>query len=310
MVRALSSVDGMSWAEFDGHCRYIVRRMAQAVQSELAMAITRGRIGKRAKASYAGEVGADVVTEAGNKSQARFTTLAVERLPAGVGWICEENGLRKASTLPRKVVLTVDPNDGTRKSIEAFAAGRVPRSGEVSSMLGVLVDGEPVASYICDTSDLSTYVLPPYGERILRVDKRGQAVDVRTLAGADSLAKGALLHHGQRDNIAPLSQRLAREAFGMVQRDSASIGLTVAGVLNGRFTAVLRVAGGYTTPRDDAPLSAMCRQGEVLSLLVDGQELRRIDVGPLDRLTARDFDMFYIRRRYLNELRRRVRVTL
>lgn len=308
MTQPLIAVGGMTWREFDQHCRYIVRRMAQAVQSEAAMARVRRSAGARSKASYAGVAGADVVTEAGKKSQARFLRLAAERLPSGVGWICEEDGVRKPSTLERPVVLTVDPDDGTRKFIEVIEANRLLRPGEVGSMLGVLVDGEPVASYICDAGNLTTYVRPPYGNRILRLAGKEQTeTDVRLIAGPDSLSEGVLLHHGRRDNITPLAQRLTG-LFGDVQRDSASIGLTVARVLGGDFAAVLRVAGGYTTPWDDAPVSAMCRQGDVVSLRVGERELRRVDVGPLTTLTARDFDMLYVRRQLLGQLRHRVRV--
>ncbi|HKX24126.1 MAG TPA: hypothetical protein VJM46_02725, partial [Candidatus Saccharimonadales bacterium] len=221
-----------------------------------------------------------------------------------------EGRLNKPSTLRRrKVVVTVDPADGTRKLIEIMRQGRLPRPGEVSSMLGVLVDGVPVGSYICDVGDLNTYVLPPYGSRMLRLNEHGREVPMQSRRAPSALNQGVLLRHGRRDVSSQLAQRLM-SVFGRVERDSASIGLTVVGVLNGTYAAALRVAQGYTTPWDDAPLSAMGRQGDVVTLRVDRNELRQVDVGPLDRLTERNFDMLYVGRQYMDELRRVVRVVM
>jgi fructose-1,6-bisphosphatase/inositol monophosphatase family enzyme len=301
--RQLESVDGMSWSEFDRHCRRIVLRMAQGIRRDAALAKV------KTKTSYAGVAGADVVTTADTNAQARFVRLAGDWLPAGVGWRGEENGLSKPSTLPRRVVITVDPADGTRKLIAVTQSGRLPQRGEVSSMLAVLVDGEPVGSYICDVGDLTQYVLMPYSSQVLRLNEQGREVPMQQRSVPTALGRSVLLRHGRRDVANPLSRRLAG-LFGEVQRDSQSIGLSVTSVLTGDFAATLRVAGGYTTPWDDAPISAMCRQGAVVSLRVGDGELRQIDVGPLDRLTERDFDMLYVGRQYLDELRHAVRVVM
>ena len=303
MPRQLESVDGMSWSEFDRHCRRIVFRMAQGIRRDAATATV------KTKASYAGKADADVVTTADTNAQARFVRLAGDWLPAGVGWRGEEGGLNKPSTLSRKVVITVDPADGTRKLIEVTQSGRLPQAGEVSAMLAIVVDGEPIGSYICDVGDLTRYVRTPYGSEILRLNPQGRAIPMQQRSVPATLGRSVLLRHGRRDVTSPLSRRLAG-LFGEVQRDSQSIGLSVTGVLTGDFAATLRVAGGYTTPWDDAPISAMCRQGAVVSLRVGDNELRQIDVGPLDRLTARDFDMLYVGQQYMAELRRAVRVVM
>lgn len=303
MVRQLDSVGDMSWERFDFNCQRIVFLMAQGIRRDA----TNAQI--KTKTSYAGVADADVVTTADTNAQARFVRQAERLLPAGTGWRGEEGGLNKPSTLRRKVIITVDPADGTRKLIEIMREGRLPRPGEVSAMLAVLVDGEPVASYICDVGDLNTYVLPPYGSRILRFDPQGRAVPMQPHRPPVSLGEGVLLRHGRRDVGSPLARQLMR-AFGRVERGGASIGLTVTNVLTGKYAAALRVAGGYTTPWDDAPLSAMCRQGDVVSLRVASGELRQMDVGPLDRLTERDFDMLYVGRQYMAELSRTVRVVM
>lgn len=304
MPRQLKSVGSMPWSVFDAHCRSIVQQMARGIRRDATGAKV------ATKASYAGVADADVVTTADTNAQKLFVHLAVKHLPEGVGWRGEEGGLKKPSTFRRgKVVVTVDPADGTRKLIEVMNERRLPRAGEVSAMLGVLVDGQPIASYICDVGDLNTYVRPPYGSRILRLGPRGGAVRMQRPQVPSALGKSVLLRHGVRDIHNRLTQRLTG-VFGEVRRGGSSIGLTVTSVLTGEFAAALRIGGGFTTPWDDAPLSAMCRQGDVVSLQVDSGELRQVDVGPLDRLTKRDFDMLYVGRRYLDELRQHVRVVM
>jgi hypothetical protein len=171
------------------------------------------------------------------------------------------------------------------------------------------VDGEPIGSYICDVGDLTRYVRMPYGTKILRINPQGRSVPMQQQRVPDRMGQAVLLRHGRRDVSSSLAQRLTG-VFGRVERDSASIGLSVTRILTGDFAAMLRVAQGYTTPWDDAPLSAMCRQGDVVSLRVEDGGLRQIDVGPLDRLTERDFDMFYVGRQYLDELCRHTRVVM
>ena len=299
-----SKVGPMSGRQFDQTCRRIVFSMAQGIRADVARAEV------RTKQSYAGVSGADVVTTADLNAQERFVTLASQVFPSGVGWIGEENGLRKASTFRDcKVILTIDPADGTRSLVTAIKEGRLPRPGEVSVMLGVLVNGEPVGSYICDVGSLVTYALPPYASRPIRLGANGAKISMRTVKAAESLRSGTLLRHGHRPITNPLTQHLVGSAFGAVQQGNDSIGLSVMRILTGEFVAMLRVAGGYTTPWDDVPIEAILG-GQVLALRVNADNFQEVRLDILDQVARRGFDVLYVERRHLRRLERFGRVNL
>lgn len=192
--------------------------------------------------------------------------------------------------------------------IEAIEAGRMLVPGETSSMLGVLVDGRPVGSYICGVASLATYTRAPYGTKVLRVTSDGVEIDMGKLPKPRSLRVGTLLQHGRRQVTNPLTSRLMGVAFGQVLREASSIGLSTMRVFNGELVAMLRVAGGFFTPWDDTPTFATCGQGDVAVLRVGSDHLVEIRAGTLEHITPQDFDVLYVPRRYLPELRRQVPV--
>lgn len=95
-----------------------------------------------------------------------------------------------------------------------------------------------------------------------------------------------------------------RQAFGRIVPGMSSIGLSAVRVLNGDFAAMLRTAGGFTTPWDDAPIMAMCAQGDLVPLRVDADHnrLARIRRMSLMKVTSRGYDVLYVGRRHLAEL--------
>lgn len=304
-MRNLDRVGGMLWVDFDMYCRRIVYSMAQGIRRDAATATI------RTKTSYAGVAGADIVTTADLNAQALFVNMATRLLPGGVGWIGEEEGLRKPSDLAGcSVVMTVDPADGTLSLSAAIQAGRLPLPGEVSAMLGVLVDGVPVASYICDVGNLVTYVRMPFASRVMRLGANGARLRMRPEPVAKPLRSGTLLRHGTRSIINPLTRRLVESGFRTVQRGSDSIGLSLMRVFTGEFAALLRVAGGYTTPWDDVPIEAMCRTGQVVAFRVNANGFQQIHLEVLDQVIQRAFDVVYVARGHLAGLKRFGRVTL
>ncbi len=301
--RKIRSVGRMSLADFDRFCRLSVLVMARGIREDVGAAQV------QRKTSYAGEAGGDVVTTADLGAQRRLMELAGRYLPEQVGLIGEENGLRRPSTLTGpSVVLTIDPADGTRSLIKAIEAHRQPVPGEVSAMLGVQVDGVAVGAYICDVGDLMTYMRTPYDSRVLRVTPEGTETDMSTLPRAQSLAKGTLLRHGRRPIGTSLGNRLVSTAFGRIQPGGNSIGLTVMGVFSGQFVAALRVAGTYATPWDDTPVQAACYRSHVVTLRVNRDRLEELRFDRLDQLTRCDYDILYVARQYLPELRRHAQV--
>jgi fructose-1,6-bisphosphatase/inositol monophosphatase family enzyme len=287
----------MLLAEFDRHCISIARTAARFVFSDAAQATVGSKTG------YDGAAGSDVVTSTGLRAQRLIEQKVRQHLPGRLGLIGEEQGLRRPSTFKGfKAILTIDPDDGSRALERALRQRRSLTRGEVSVMLGLLVDGHPVAGYICDVATTNTYIRRPYGSQVLRISPDGTTTDMATLPGAASLVKGTLLYHGNRPEGSPLTRQLLDRTFGQIVWGSDSIGLSVMRAFEGEFVGVLRVAGKYTTPWDDTPLAAMCWLGHVLSLRVYDDRLEEVRVGPLDRITPRDYDMLYVHRRYAREL--------
>src|SRR6266702_8959185 len=121
----IRKIGDLSIADFDGRCRVIVREMALGIRQDA------GSADVHTKTSYAGVEDGDVVTTADTNAQIRFVRFADRYLPAQMGRIGEEGGLRKPSTFAHhSVVMTIDPADGTRALIQAIREGRLPRPGE------------------------------------------------------------------------------------------------------------------------------------------------------------------------------------
>jgi fructose-1,6-bisphosphatase/inositol monophosphatase family enzyme len=291
-------------AEFDGLCRQIVREMAQGILRDFDSAEVMSKTG------YDGVKDSDVVTTADLNAQQRLVAFAQAMLPPELGLIGEEGDLRRPSTFDGyTVILTADPLDGTRTFVEAKKTGRSLHPGQVSVMLGLLVQGTAVAGYICDVASLTTYYRAPFGETVWQVDSNGAKIDIATLPRLDSLASGYLLWHGTRPAKSPLTQRLVDSAiFGQVKRDMSSIGLSVMRTFDGRCIGMLRSAGGYITPWDDAPIQALCNQGDVVVLKLNHDYAKMTTLDPFDQTTPRDFDILYIPRWFLPELQEHVSV--
>jgi len=303
----LTHIGAHTLVEFDKLCRQLVREMAEKIRKEASTAQVIRKTG------YDGVEKGDVVTTADLAAQDHFMTFAEEHFSPMLGLIGEENGLRRPSRFagPR-IVLTADPLDGTKTFANAVRAGYLPKAGQVSAMLGLIVNGEPIAGYICDVSTLTTYLRPPYGTKVLQVSKRGNMTDTATLPRADSLAAGTLLWHGKRPVHDPLAKRLIDSASGKVVRFSDSIGLAAVRVFTGEFVGLLRSGGGFTTPWDDTPVQAMCRQGDVVVLRFNQTRLQEVRLGPLDRPApqGQPFDLLYVRRSLLSELEEAARTTV
>lgn len=301
--RMLTSVDGQSLPDFDRACRAIVHSAAEGVQRDVAV----GGATVSTKTSYDGAKAADVFTSIDTAAQRQMANLADRLISPKVGQIGEEKGLRRPSTLDGpKVVLTFDPVDGTRKLIQALEAGRQLEHGEVSVMLGVQVDGEAVASYICDVAALVMYVRPMYGRFVYQVNPSGFTISTSLLTGLPRMDTATLLRYGDRP--ASLAAQRIANAFGMMEQGKDSIGLSVARIFTGEFGGMLRLAGMHVTPWDDTPVQAMCEQGDVLMLRIGPKRLTQISFGQLDEITRQDFDVLYVHRRYLSQLRQLTKV--
>jgi len=298
--RRLETVGQLSLEEFHDTCLMMVRETAAGIQRNLAA----GGVQVEGKTSYAGVPDADVVTSIDLAAQQELTRLAARYMPSQIGYIGEERNLRRTSRFRGySVVLTFDPADGTRKLIEAVRARRRPVPGEVSVMLGVQVDGVAVAGYICDVASLVTYVRRMYTTQLVRVETSGNSIGTSSLPRAPRFNAATLLRHGNRPFSGPLTERIAN-ASGSVVQGSASIGLSVVRIFTGEFGGMLRLAGMHVTPWDDTPVQAMCTQGDVVMLRIGRNSLEEISFSPLDQITRQDYDVLYIHRRYLDELRR------
>lgn len=297
-IRSIGYVGQLSMVDFDARCRRIVAAMAGEVARSMPDAIV------GSKPDYSGRKDADVFTTADLNAQTMCVQMVDRLLPRGIGLIGEEAGLRRPSTLPgRSVVITVDPGDGTRRIIEAIKARRSLVPGEVSSMLGVQIDGVPIGSYICDVASRVTYVKAPYGDTVSQVTSDGVQIDMSSLPRAKTLRSGILMHHGRREVPAsPLAHRMLSLCGFAVQRELGSVGLSVMRVLSGEFTAMLRIAGGYITPWDDTPILAACKQSGVVPLVVFEDHFEQLGPVALNRAVDNPRDILYISVKYLSEL--------
>lgn len=303
--RTITSVGPLSLADFHARCLIMVRETAEGIRRNVT-----GNVGVQTKVSYAGVVDGDVVTTLDLAAQRHLVARSGQLIPRAVGHIGEERGLRRRPVLLGgvRIILTFDPLDGTKKLVEALRARRSLVPGEVSVMIGVQVDGEAVASYICDVASLVVYARQMYSSQVVRIGPDDLAVDMSYLPRVRSLGRGTLLHHGTREPANPLTLELLDHAFGRVERGKDSIGLSVARIFTGEFAGMLRVAGMHVTPWDDTPVQAMCQQGDVLMLRIGADRLEQISFPDLGRITAQDFDVLYLHCHYLDELRRRVTV--
>ncbi len=300
-MRAINSVGDMSWLALDWWCRRTVLRMTQGVQAA-ATEVTRTQ-------RIRGVAG---VVEAIQGVQGLFISEAHRHLPSGVGWLGVEGRLRRPSTFRGySVVVTVDLEEGMPTLIQAAQNRRRLLPGEVAVKLGVLANGWPIASYICDASNLITYTRRPYS-RVVRISpsSHGSAMDALPMAGrAGSLGRGVLLRQGTELVQNPLMRRLMGTAFGEVQQGNGSLSLAVARILTGEFVAVLQPAGGSITPWGQTPIAAICGQGVVVALRVGTRHLYRVAIGPLaEKVARRKSDVLYVGGLYMDELRGHVRV--
>jgi fructose-1,6-bisphosphatase/inositol monophosphatase family enzyme len=303
-LKRLTSVGRLSLADFDQSCRVMVYATAEGIRRDIAT----GGVRVDSKTSYAGVADADVVTSIDRAAQRQLVNLAGRLMPPEVGWIGEEDGLRRApSGAGPSIVLTFDPADGTKKLVEALRAKRQLVPGEVSVMLGVQVDGKAVAGYVCDVATLVTFARPMYGKHVLQLGPTKFAVNMAELPRAARLGMATLLRHGDRPTSGPLTDRLVG-AFARVEQGKSSIGLSIARIFNGDIAGMLRLAGMHVTPWDDTPVQALCEQGDVLTLRVGKDGLQQISFSPLDRITRQDYDVLYVHRKYVRELRQMTKV--
>lgn len=277
----------------------MVHATAEGIQRDLVV----GGVRVDSKTSYAGVADADVVTSIDLAAQQQLVNLAGKLMPPEVGWIGEERGLKRA---PRgagpSIVLTFDPADGTRKLVEAVGAKRRPVPGEVSVMLGVQVNGKAMAGYICDVASLVTFARPMYGSQVVQIGPTKFTVNTSDLPRVARLDMATLLRHGDRPTASPLTDRVV-DKFARVEHGKSSIGLSIARIFTGEIAGMLRLSGMHVTPWDDTPVQALCQQGDVLMLRVGPDRLQQITFSPLDRITRQDYDVLYIHRSYLRELR-------
>ena len=300
----LNQIGRLTLPGFHAQCVRMVYETAASVHRRFKL----GGVRIARKDGYDGTPDADVVTSIDKGAQAILTKLGRQLLPPQIGWIGEENGLRRASQFTNPTItITLDPVDGTRSLIAALQAGRPLLPGQVAVMLGVQVDGVPMAGYICDVPSLYVYCLELYGRTVMRIAPDGREISTDLLPHAESLEAGTLIVHGKRDPRSPIMRGLVSGGlFGRVRREGHSIGLTVCGAFSGQFSAVLRPGGTFSTPWDDTPLQAMCSQGSVVMLKVDGRGLTRTSFDCLDRIVEHGDDILYLHRRHLRELSQHV----
>jgi fructose-1,6-bisphosphatase/inositol monophosphatase family enzyme len=297
----------MTAAVLDLVCRTIVSQMAYEAQRQIDDGIEVVR-----KPGYDGTIDGDITTNADLIAQSVFTQMYGSLLPC-FGVIGEEDGLRIPCDISltdgRNIWLTVDPLDGTSTLAGIIRDGGQPRPGDLAVMLAVVVEGTPVAAYILDIMSGAWYTLTPGARGVaLTIPKQPLVPDVTKLSYAVSLAQGTVLLRGKTDRYSPQLKRLIAApenggAFGGTNWTSRSIGLSVMRLLTGEVAAMVRGAGSFFTPWDDAPLVAMCRAADVATFRVMGDGLQECVVGPLDRVTPRDYELLYVPRRYLRELR-------
>lgn len=304
MGQRITHVGEQPLAIFNARCL----RMAQLTAADMHqyLATQGSEVQVERKSSYAGVPGADVMTSADSRAQGTLVTLKRRFLPSEIGEIGEEGGLRRESVFRGySVDLTFDPLDGTARLIWLIEHGQLPQPGDISVMIGVQFNRQPVAGYICDVATLSTYCREPYGASVMQVGPTGETSELSEMRRPATLRGGTLLWHGRRDPASPITQRLMSTVFkGRVERGRCSIGLTVMGVFGGKYAVVLRPAGTYSTPWDDTPLQAMVDTGEVVMLRVDAGALTNIRFMDLTQNLLCDYDILYVHSVYLGQLAR------
>lgn len=303
----MPDVYGMPWETFHTNCLLMARLTAEDIRYYLAHG---GVVEVDRKDSYAGIAGADVVTTVDKRAQAMLTKLAGRLLPTQIGWIAEEDGLRRSATGRHRVTITFDPVDGTGRLVWLNQHGHQPGSDDISVMIGVQFNGAAVGGYICDVATGIIYYRQPYAPTVNLMGPDGSVADLAGMRQPGLLSAGTLLWHGKRNPSGNLTKILMDTAFAHFQRGRCSIGLTVVGVFTGKWAAVLRPAGSSSTPWDDTPLGAMVAQGDVAMLRVNGKRLEETRFGDLGRNVECPYDLLYVPRANIRELRRRVPVDL
>lgn len=187
-------VGSLTWEAFHECCLHMVTLTATDIRTYLAGG---GSVQVDRKANYAGVPDADVATTVDRQAQAKLVRLATQLLPAQVGWIGEEDGLRRPSTFDGySVVVTFDPLDGTSRLLDIIEAGGRPAPGDVSVMLGVLVNGVAVGGYICDVATSAVYYRQPYAPTVNIMTVGGDVMRLSEMPRVRSLRAGTLLWHG------------------------------------------------------------------------------------------------------------------
>ncbi len=259
--------------------------------------------------SYTGIIGGDVRTKADLLSQATFMRLYLLLLK-GLGVRGEENNLRIPCGLigPHKVVITVDPLDGTARFAELMADLSLPRGG-VSIMLAVRVGNEVVAAYVLDLFTGELYRVAPGGDTVvMTIDNDELPQTLPLITPPTSLGDATLLirrTHQHHQNLMGLIERPPGQpsVFGEIELSNGSIGLSVMQVALGRVAALAGRPGNHSTPWDDTPLVAICRAAGIKTFRIASDGLYEIELdAPTEETVLRKYGTLYVAGRYVTQL--------
>lgn len=300
----IAYIGEMKVGEFGDRLLEIAFRLAAQAQIAIDEAIEHG-YQVITKDGYDGKPGAAIALNIDHAIQAMFLELAKEFLPARVGFFGEENNLRVPSRLlGPKVTVTVDPIDGTERLRKRLEQKRKPLPGEVSVMLGILVDGVAVGGVICDVATLEAYIRFPYGENVWRIIGPSGLYESGSSLPCAEFHEGALLWHGIRSPGSTITKHLIKSGFdetGQIEHVFGSIGLCASRVLGDpKVVALLRPSGTHNTAWDDASIQAFSDIDLVTFEVTEDAFVETIV--PLGEPVKRPNDLLYIPRYYLGDL--------
>lgn len=240
--------------------------------------------------------GIDYVTDVDIAMQ-EFYVKAFQELFPGIGFIGEEESLFIESTGVEGVTFTIDPLDGTN----AFVRGQ---SHGISTMIGILVDGELAGGYVGDVMTGEIYAAELGIDGVRHYDADGTHQSLESAAHSPLINQYLLCRHPPERSgevaDALVAYNKSNRLFGDLLIDTGSIGLHFARLWKGEVGGFL-IEPSTTTPWDHTPCYAISKRLGIAQIGLDSV-LWPTEYAPVETVSKVGRAMFYLPKSSLEEL--------
>lgn len=249
------------------------------------------------KIGYSGKLD-DVRTTGDTKSNEEAIKEIMKCFP-GFGIISEESMLVPCTLIDLDLYFVIDPLDGSRAYVRQ-------QSDSFGPMIALISGDEVIAAYVGDAMTGEIYGYRPESTSVYRIDfKRGKSLvdsHQKKLAGSWILARNNPF------DFSPMAKRMfgnpkKTRLFGGMEVNGGSIGLTMAKVWKGQFSATI-FKGRVLTPWDFSPILGISEKLGYIFLEIDNRKktVNKLQFVPPRKVTPLKKEIMIIHQSNLPEL--------